>query len=397
MKEAATLAKAAYGVLVLGGWTNPLLKKRDQQLMTSVPFRYIPVFDTTADALSRTAARVRTKLGVVAHRLGYENRWQLGHAYYALRGSKFVKSADLYIAHSEPAMAVAMDLLRRGCRVGLDMEDWFSEDLLPDARRFRPLRLLRFLEVELLTRAAFASCPSRAMSQVLSQEHRCAAPATIYNAFPLFERKSLDGAMKDRSNRRIPSIYWFSQTLGTGRGLEELLAALSFVKHKAEVHLRGNAAAGFKKWLFDHVPVGWRERIFIHPLVPNEELLSRIAEHDIGFAGELTFCRNRDLTVTNKILHYLLGGLAVVASNTTGQREVAEQARGAVFLYPPGDAYSIAEVFNVLLASPEKLTHAKACALRAAEQTFCWERQEKVLLEAIGRAMGRPVRYDRTQ
>jgi hypothetical protein len=77
------------------------------------------------------------------------------------------------------------------------------------------------------------------------------------------------------------------------------------------------------------------------------------------------------------ILHYLLGGLAVVASNTAGQREVAEQARGAVFLYHPGDPNSLAEAFNALFASTEKLNHVKDTALRAAEQTFCWERQEK--------------------
>jgi len=44
-------------------------------------------------------------------------------------------------------------------------------------------------------------------------------------------------------------------------------------------------------------------------------LLSRIAEHDIGFAGEMKHCRSRDLTVTNKILQYLLAGIAVVAGN----------------------------------------------------------------------------------
>ena len=63
-------------------------------------------------------------------------------------------------------------------------------------------------------------------------------------------------------------------------------------------------------------------------------MLSRIAEHDIGFAGEQNYCRSRDLTVTNKILHYLLGGLAVIASDTAGQRQIAAQAGEAVRVYP---------------------------------------------------------------
>jgi glycosyltransferase involved in cell wall biosynthesis len=101
----------------------------------------------------------------------------------------------------------------------------------------------------------------------------------------------------------------------------------------------------------------------------------------------MKYCRSRDLTVTNKILHYLLAGLAVVASDTSGQREVARQAPDAVFLYPSGDAVVLAARLNALLESPETLERAKAAALRAAEKTFCWERQESRLLEGVSHAL----------
>ena len=127
--------------------------------------------------------------------------------------------------------------------------------------------------------------------------------------------------------------------------------------------------------------------MFLHPLVPNEELLSRLAEHDIGFAGEQPYCRSRDLTVTNKILHYLLGGLAVVASDTAGQREVAMQASGAVTLYEPGNPVALAQALRTLIDSPDNLARAKAASLQAAERTFCWERQEPILLQNIQEAL----------
>jgi len=396
MKEATALANVGYDVRILGGWIDPLLKKRDRELMASLPFRYLPVIDITTNVASRTAVRIKSKFAGMAYRIGHENMWQLGYAYTALRRLAFRQQAELYIAHSEQAMAVAVDLLRAGRRVGVDMEDWFSEDLLPDARRHRPLHLLRSLECELLVQGTYVSCPSYSMSEALSRAYRCAPPTVIYNAFHWSDRKSIDGVLKDRKNRHVPSIHWFSQTLGPGRGLEDLFAALPLVDHMVEIHLRGNVA-GFEQWLRGRVPEIWRDRIFIHSLVSNEELLSRVAEHDIGFAGELTYCRSRDLTVTNKILHYLLGGLAVVASDTAGQREVAKQAQGSVFLYSPGNAHSLAVALNLLLASTEKLNQAKASALRAAEQTFCWERQERVLLENVENALGASVRHDLTQ
>jgi len=392
IKEATSLARSGRQVTVLGASMNPTLKMQDELLARSLPFCFTPVKDVTADALSDLILRAKNRLGTIAYEAGrFENRWQLGYAYPHLRRLAFGMRSDLFIAHSEQAMAVAVGLHRRGRRVAVDMEDWFSEDLLPEARRSRPLRLLRRLEGELLTEGAYASCPSRAMSRALAREFRCRPPAVIYNAFAWAERRLLDGLDKDRADRRRPSIHWFSQTIGAGRGLEDLLTALPQVTHPAEIHLRGNPVAGFGGWLAHRTPEAWRGRIFVHGLVSNQELLSRISEHDIGFAGEMKYCRNKDLTVSNKLLQYLLAGLVVVASDTEGQREVAEQAGEAVLLYPAGEPGALAAQLNALLGSPERLRRAKAAALAAAEETFCWERQEPVLLEGISRALAQPA------
>jgi glycosyltransferase involved in cell wall biosynthesis len=267
------------------------------------------------------------------------------------------------------------------------MEDWFSEDLPMVARKSRPVRLLRNLEQKLLTGAVHATCPSHSMSEALANEFGCRPPEVIYNAFPWADRELLDGVIKDRKEPNVPSIHWFSQTLGLDRGLQDLIDALPFLNRRAEIHLRGTSSSEFEKWLRERVPKAWREQVIVHPLVSGAELLSRIAEHNIGFAGEMKFCRNKDLTISNKILQYLLGGLAVVASDTKGHREVAAQAPGAVFIYPSGDATALAAQINALLESADTLTRAKEAALQAAQRTFCWERQERALLSSVTRAL----------
>jgi hypothetical protein len=226
------------------------------------------------------------------------------------------------------------------------------------------------------------------MSRALVVEYGCRKPAAIYNAFAWAERGALDGKIKDRRDQGVPSLHWYSQTLGPGRGLEDLFRALGLVHAEMEVHLRGRLALGAEAWFAALVPAKWKKRVFVHPLVSNAELLSRIAEHDIGFAGELKYCRSRDLTVTNKILHYLLAGLAVVASDTSGQREVAARALNtAVRSYPSGNARALAEELNMLLSSEGELRTAKAAALIAAERTFCWEQQVPTLLSSIEAAL----------
>jgi glycosyltransferase involved in cell wall biosynthesis len=185
------------------------------------------------------------------------------------------------------------------------------------------------------------------------------------------------------------SVHWVSQVLGPGRGLEDLFTALPMVRGDVEIHLRGNRPRGFEAWLETNVAASHRDRIFVHDLVETKELLSRIAEHDIGFAGEMKYCASKDLTVSNKILHYLLGGCAVVASDTIGQKEVATMAGDAVSIYPSGNPGALADALNALIDSPDRLNAAKAAALRAAEKTFCWERQGGEFVDVVTQAVRR--------
>jgi len=394
IKEATALVSVGHKVEIVGAWYDATLKDRDKELTISFNLKFTPVLDLTrggsCSRAQRFWCRARAKLGEIAKgTLGWENLWQFGYFGPAMRRAARRSKPELLIAHLEPPLPATGEALRRGQRIGLDMEDWFSEDLLPEARARRPLRLLRSLEQELLLGAVHTSCPSHAMSNALATEYGCRPPTVVYNAFPWAERLSLDGKFKDRKNPRLLSLHWYSQTLGKGRGLEDLFAALPLVKGELEIHLRGNPVTGFDDWLAARVPEVWRKRIFIHNLVSNQELLSRIAEHDIGFAGEMKYCRSRDLTVTNKILHYLLGGLAVVASDTAGHKEVADKAPGAVLLYPSGERVALAERINTLLSNPHGVSKAKAAALNAAEQAFCWERVTPTLVSSVERALAR--------
>jgi glycosyltransferase involved in cell wall biosynthesis len=388
IKEATTLAAAGYEVEVLGAWLDPELKRKDEMLAKSACFSFRPVIDLAEKGFKRQQSRAKSKAGRLAHRLlGFENRWQLGLAVSALTKAARQSKADFFIAHSEPALWATSQFSTLNSQLGIDMEDWFSEDLLPEARKHRPLGLLKRLEHEVLSRAVYATCTSHAMADALAREYDCQPPLAIYNAFRWSDRANLDGKIKDRHDGQLPSIHWYSQALGLGRGLEDLIAALPLVEHEAEIHLRGKPAPQFLDWLRSQLTSNWRNRVFIHDLVSNEELLSRITEHDIGFAGEQKYCKSRDLTVTNKILHYLLAGLAVVASDTSGQREVAEQAPGAVYLYRAGDAQDLAGQLNQLLSSKADLAEAKEAALAAARGTFCWERQAPKLLDAVESAL----------
>lgn len=390
-KEAQALGEAGYRVRVLGASLDPWLKARDEKLLRSAAFEFQPVLDLTSrQPIERCQAirgRAYTRVARAAHRLiGRESPYQLGPSVAALAKAARSTHAELYIAHMEPALFVARQLRAEGRKVAVDFEDWHSESLSPQARRQRPLCLLRSLERELLHCALFSLCPSQAMSRALARAYGCPPPLVLYNAFPRASARRTIGMPADRTDCTRPSIHWFSQTLGAGRGLETLLAALPLLRTPVEVHLRGRMTAGYRAQIDGLLSMATRAYVVFHDLVDNEELPHRIAEHDIGFAGELLTCRNYELTVTNKILQYLQAGLAVVASDTEGHREVANRAPGAVRLFKVGDPVDLAEQLNDWLNSAERLQQARRSA-RTAADVFCWERQRSLLLKLVAGAL----------
>ena len=397
VKEAEALASAGHEVEVLGSGGNREYQKRDDQLATGKKWKFTALM-AGQGVCDEFIQRAKRRLGNQAHRLfGRENRWQLGQMADVLLKEGRKRRADLYIAHSEAGMWAAEQLRKEGRNVGVDMEDWFSEDLLPEARRRRPIQLLKTLERKLLCYGAYSSCTSEAMADALVKEYGCKRPTVVRNVFPLKDREGLDGKWKDRpgmarwmdsndptADRPMESpfsIHWFSQTIGPGRGLELLFQALEGIEGEWELHLRGNLK-GYDEWLQKACPISVRKKLSIHELVGNEELLSRIAEHDIGYAGELCEPISRNLTITNKFFQYLQAGLAVVASDTVGQMEAASDSKGAVIIFRGGREISLAEKLGGLLS--DRIIPRKMClsAWQVGER-LAWENEAKRITEAL--------------
>ncbi len=386
-KEADTLAAAGHDVVVRGTWYDQRFADRDREFMVRRKWRFDPILDlrpiSPAARSKNLGIRARGRLAREMHsRFGKFSPSQLGFAPGAMLKAALSENADLTIVHSEAGLWVGEQLLRKGMRVGVDFEDWFSEDFLPQDRMGRSIKQLRDFEAELMMHAHYRITTSHAMADALSEAYAAPAPTVVYNTFPFADRARIDGETKDRADRRTPSLHWFSQTIGEGRGLETLFQALPLISITVEIHLRGNCTERTREWLNRAVPELWRQRVFIHPTVPKAELLSRVAEHDIGLALESPYCRNKQLTISNKFFQYLQAGLAVIATETAGQREVFRRRPEIGSLIPADDPRALARAIEELLSDPSKLDAAKAAALKAAKEEFCWEHEQHKLLAA---------------
>jgi len=386
VKEATTLGHAGYDVTVMTVAASARFKGMDRELARDLPFRCLSL-DLIGPALitrSRSfVSRGATWFSRAALRyLNLESPQALGPAYGLLAMAQGFP-ADLTIVHTEIPIWIAQSLIRRGRRVAVDIEDWYSEDLLYADRLCRPLRLLRRAEHFALNHAAYASATSESMAAALADRYRCPKPLVIRNTFPLQPRTRLDRPMGSES----PAFIWFSQTVGPGRGLELFLAAWNQTTVPSRVVLLGDVRDGYRQHLLARVAADRRDCVTFLPLVTPDQLPDQLAAFDIGLALESRWPLNRDITITNKILQYMNAGLALVATDTAGQAEVMRAAPESGLLVAAHETSQLAIQLTNLLSNRETLRGQQRAARAAAASQFCWEMDAPHLLAAVERAL----------
>ncbi len=386
VKEANTLGAAGFDVTVLTVSTHERFERFDLELMRGAPFRRVTIDYSQSSWRMRTAdvtQRTATWLARAANRhLGFESSQSLGPAHALLRQAR-MQPADLTIVHTEIPIWAACSLIRDGRRVAVDVEDWYSEDLLYRDRLSRPLRLLRDSETYSLRNAVYSSATSQSMADALTRSLACPPPIVIRNTFPLQAKSCLDRP----PSIKPPRFIWFSQTVGPGRGLELFLSAWSKTKQPSQLYLLGDERPGYRDKLMSLLPPHRRADLRFLPLVTPAQLPIRLAEFDLGLALEPRWPLNRNVTITNKIFQYMNAGLAVIASTTAGQSEVMQAAPECGLLVKTSHTTALAAQLDEVLASPARLRAMQQASRRAAEQLFCWEREEPRLVAAVTQAL----------
>ena len=320
--------------------------------------------------------------------------------------------ADLYIAHHAEALPAAAAAARRHrARLAFDAEDFHSgmdnrrvpetvwrgagnleESVraildwhatlpkLPEQRR------IEYLESTCLPQCSYVTAASPGIAMALEVKYGIPRPTVIRNSFP--PGPSLPPPRPSSAVGCSPSsfrLYWFSQVIGPGRGMEEAVDALALLPESVELHLRGDVANGFGESLKGRAEgTGVWERVTIHPPCPPRDLVRESSRFDVGLALETGVDMNRLICETNKVFVYSLAGLPVVASDTPAQTHLAGLAAG-VELCRSGCSESLAQAVAELLplrgagrtacSSPNKRPwdwHGEMHRLRAVVATI-WE------------------------
>jgi glycosyltransferase involved in cell wall biosynthesis len=337
-----------------------------------------------ARALAQRLARYMVALGIRSDRatLHAFNRMIVPLARAATK-----QRADLYIAHNLAALPAAHQAAAaHGAKLGFDAEDFHTGELAQTPGNAMTVALTKAIEQRYLPLCDYLTAASPGIASAYAAAYAMGMPTSILNVFP-HEQAPL-AATRHGDAALAPSLYWFSQTVGPGRGLELVLRAIAASRSRPSLHLQGTLAKGYRDELAQLASkLGLQARLVFHPPALPEQLPRLAARYDVGLATEPPDSLNRDLCLSNKLFTYLLAGIPILATNTAAQTGLAQQLPGAMAVAPIGDVQHWAEAIDAFLLDPDALAAARRASWDAGQRQFHWDQEKARFLDVIARTL----------
>jgi glycosyltransferase involved in cell wall biosynthesis len=387
VKEADALSEAVYDVTVIAADYMPWGRQADAEF-SGRPWRVVhkvpfgprapqPVY--LRQTLTRFGARALVKAA------GLHQSLVEGTIHPAapdlIRAALSVR-ADLYIAHYTAALPAAARAAKKyGALYAFDAEDYHLGDLPDSPDCYFEKSLIRTIEERYLPGCAYMTAASPGIADAYASTYGLRRPTVVLNVFPR------ENAPKEPTSAGTvspgPSLYWFSQTIGPNRGLEVAAEAICLSAARPHLYVRGTLAAGFGEVLrslanqFDIA-----DRIHVLEPAPPSQMERLASAYDVGLAGEIGETPNHRIALSNKLFSYLLAGIPAVASAIPAHRAL-DDTEGAVFLYEPLDATSLAHSLDKLLCDPQQLVQARNRAWQLGQQRYNWDIEKHKFLSML--------------
>jgi glycosyltransferase involved in cell wall biosynthesis len=381
VKEAVTLSGHGYEVTVLYCFWAEWAMEGDQMIRQQYPaIQWIEAGGNPAirkyyylyTRVRHRAYRYLQKL--FPHKLNFAEKAE-ARCYHELLKHAVAEKADMYIAHNLGALPIAAKASSK-CKgkYAFDAEDLHRGQIETESAIYRRVKLV---EDAYLPAASYITAASPLIADQYKKLYKKDV-VVINNVFS----KEYRAAQVTSSNFPI-SLFWFSQTIGVGRGIEDIIAALRLLPVESfSLTLMGSCSNEMKTYFQGLSIVEGERKINLtisDPVHPNE--LFRVASgFDIGLALEPGRDLNNQIALSNKIFTYLLAGNAVIFSDTPAQKKFHEENPTIGALYACGNFNELAGILSNYKNDPALMILHKQNALKLADEKYNWEEESKQLV-----------------
>jgi hypothetical protein len=386
VKEADTLTEAGHEVTVIYAYWNKWGHTFNKKLLAGKSWTAICAGgDPEVNKALYLFSKITFKLSRLLIRLTGQiwlAEWAIGRPGPFLTSMAAKQPADLYIGHNLaalPATVIAARKHKRPC--GFDAEDLHRYEISADSTN--PDVLLKsYIENKYMPQLQYLTVSSQLIGVAYQQLFQGLTPKVVRNVFPksnIKPRPLIPSAAPVR-------LFWFSQTLGSRRGLQDVVGALSQLpRQNFELHLLCDQPVYTLPFKNELVASGINIR-FYDP-IPADQLVAFAAQFDIGMATEPGFSTNNDLALSNKLFTYLQAGLLIVATGTSAQKAFIEQCPDVGRIYQPGNVLALTDLLELLENNRMTIAAGQQAALTLAHTEMNWETEKYIFLETVNQVI----------
>lgn len=382
VKEAIGLVDADYRVTVIYNFWGYWAEEADKLIIeANSKINWIKAGDGPQKSkLTYWYTRVRYKAYRILAALFSKNLKLLTRAstqfYFELNKSASLVKGDLYIAHNLGALAIAANAAKKNnSKYSFDAEDFHRGQEENDHKLTNAITLI---EDYYLPKAAFIT----AASPLIAAEYRKHYPSLdfiiINNFFSIKHQPAFI-----QLNKHPLKLFWFSQTVGLNRGLQDVIMALNqiseFVVHFS---ILGDLNSKTRQNLQSILSNKNHTLTFLPPC-DEKKLLVLSAQHHVGLAIEPGFSINNKIALSNKLFTYLLAGNAVILSATPAQIFFFQQYPEIGWCYSSGDITALASIIKNSYYDETSLCTKRLNAWQLANKKLNWETERNIFLRQI--------------
>lgn len=389
VKEATALDRLGYDVHIVFSQYIQHWSALDEQLLSSYPNIAWSCLNWEKRGLKRTWVRYvsgvfqkMSKLlfarfqGAERYAINRHYNWQLKKAVQT--------KADLFVGHNLAALPVVVSAARStGAKCGFDAEDFHRHEETDDKSGLN-YRLKVSSENSYFEKLDYFTTSSDLIAREYKRIYPNLDPVVILNVFPVTD---LPEILPSQERKKV-RLFWFSQWVGKGRGIEETLMAMASLKTEdIELHILGDSFGDDRLYFEDLVKQYElsQDAVKFYSPIPPDEIIPFASQFDIGLATETSVPLNRDICLTNKIFTYIQAGLCVIASDTSAQKALLEQYPTVGKLYKKGEYKDLCGCLYSLISNPERIVKSKENARKLGREELNWEIEQRKFTSIVER------------
>ena len=285
---------------------------------------------------------------------------------------------DLIIGHNPGAIFPTLDIAKKLNIPSLfDAEDFYRGETNSSAIQAE----ITQLEDRWLNKFSHVTAAAPLIAKQYSSLYPKQRFSTINNAFPshqIHQPTPVSGSLK---------VIWFSQVIGTDRGLVEFIKGLLQAPEiDIILTLIGSETDEFKSFI-ESQPRPTRLKIRVMGPLPESELFKILKDHHIGLAIEPGFSKNNQIARSNKLFSYLVTGCHIIATRTLAQLDFASEYEPSLTFIDLQNPSSIKSALSTLANNREHLWEGRLKNWKQGQSKVNWETESKKLINLIDQTL----------